>query len=114
VNPASFADGPGILAALAYPRTYESLIPFPDGVETEWVRYPNIYTSLCTDADADHVLEIDLSSEYPGEVPITPQELQNALVEVWGTLPDLHSAEYFIANTDLVRIVAQQIASREN
>jgi hypothetical protein len=113
VNPASFDDGTGTLAALAYPRTYESLIPFPDGVDTEWVRYPNIYTSRCSEEGGrEHVLLVDLANEYTGEVPITPQELQDALVEVWGSLENLHSAEYFLANTDLVHIVEQQIAAR--
>jgi hypothetical protein len=111
VNPASFDDGPGTLAGLTYPRTYSSLIPFPDGVDTEWVRYPKIYTSQCAD-DEHHVLLVDLASDYSGEVPITPQELQTALVEVWGSFRNLHSAEYFLANTDLVWIVEQQISSR--
>jgi hypothetical protein len=114
VNPATFDDQPGTLAALAYPRTYDSLIPFPEGVDTEWVRYPNIYTSQCAEADEQHVLLVDLASDYTGDVPITPQELQESLVEVWGANRNLHSAEYFIANTDLVRIVEQQIASRGN
>ncbi len=109
VNPASFGDGLGTLAALIYPRTYDSLIPFPDGVDTEWVRYPNIYTSQCSDTGRH--LEIGLSDEYTGDVPITPLGLQEALVEVWGANANLHSGEYFIANTDLVRIVEQQIAS---
>jgi hypothetical protein len=109
VNPASFDDGPGTLAALMYPRTYDSLIPFPDGVDTEWVRYPNIYTSQCSNTERH--LEIGLSADYTGDVPITPLELQEAVVEVWGANSNLHSAEYFIANTDLVRIVEQQIAA---
>jgi MFS family permease len=114
VNPSSFDDGPGTLASLIYPRIYDTLIAFPDGIDTEWVRYPDIYTSSCSENTAPqaHVLEIDLSSEYAGDVPITPQELQTALVEVWGCNPNLHCVEYFLANTDLVRIVEQQIASR--
>ena len=112
VNPASFDDGAGTLAALMYPRTYESLIPFPDGVDTEWVRYPSIYTSQCS--DTRHHLEIALSNEYTGDVPITPLKLQEALVEVRGANANLHSAEYYIANTDLVAIVEQQIASHSN
>ncbi|MDH3655422.1 MAG: DUF3089 domain-containing protein [Myxococcales bacterium] len=115
VNPSSLGGGSGTLAALIYPRIYDSLIPFPEGVETEWVRYPNIYTSRCSEERREvFVWFVDLSSEYTGEVPITPQELQEALVEVWGANKNLHSAEYFIANTDLVRIVEQQIASRGN
>jgi hypothetical protein len=116
VNPASFDGSTGTLAALVYPRTHEDLIPFPSGVDTEWVRFPNIYTSRCAALSSfGDVFEIDLASEYQGDVPITPQELQTALQEVWEqTLPNLHSAESFIANTDLVRIVEEQIASRNN
>jgi hypothetical protein len=117
VNPASFDEGPGTLAALVYSRGYDHVIPFPDGVDTEWVRYPNIYTSECSGEEGyRNVLEIDLASEYTGEVPMTPQELQKSLDENWGRgrIGGLHLAEYFIANTDLVRIVEQQIASREN
>ena len=114
VNPALFDDGPGTLAALIYSRRYDDVIPFPDGVDTEWVRYPSIYTSECSGGEAyRNVLEVDLASEYTGEVPITPQELQESVMENWG-LNGLHLVEYFIANTDLVRIVEQQIASREN
>jgi len=116
VNPTSFDGSTGTLAALVYPRTHEELIPFPSGVDTEWVSYPKIYTSRCAAVGGfGDALEIDLASEYEGDVPITPQELQTALQEVWEqTLPNLHSADYFIANTDLVRIVEQQIASRGN
>jgi len=60
------------------------------------------------------VLFVDLAPDYTGEVPITPQELQEALVEVWGVSRTLHSGEYFLASTDLVRIVEQQIASWSN
>jgi hypothetical protein len=99
------------------------LIPFPDGVDTEWVRYPKVYTAQCSGEEVDwcdnpfcsaSVLEIQLANDYTGDVPITPKELQHALVEVWESLRRLHSAEYFIANADLVRIVEQQIASRAN
>lgn len=107
VNPALFGGGPETLAALIYPRTYQTLIPFPDEVETEWVRYPDIYESRCTE---EGNLEVDLAEDYAGEAPITPQGLQQALVEVWGVSPtNLHAGEYFIANTDLVPIVEQQI-----
>jgi hypothetical protein len=123
VNPATFDGSLGTLAALMYPRTYESLIPFPDGVDTEWVRYPKVYTAQCSGEEVDwcdtwlcsaSVLEIQLANDYTGDVPITPKELQDALVEVWQSIRRLHSAEYFIANADLVRIVEQQIGSRAN
>lgn len=112
VNPASLGGGSGTLAALMYPRIYDTLIPFPDGVATQWVRYPGIYTSRCSEDRGEvFVLFVDLAADYVGEVPITPHELQESLVKVWGSLKNLHSAEYFIANTDLVRIVEQQIAA---
>jgi hypothetical protein len=119
VNPATFDGSLGTLAALMYPRIYESLIPFPGGVDTEWVRYPNIYTAQCSAKEADWcnsfacggALEIQLADGYTGDVPITPKGLQDALVEVWESRRGLHSAEYFIANADLIPIVEQQIAA---
>jgi len=115
VNVASFDEASGTLGALIYSRRYQHVIPFPDDVDTEWVRYPNIYTSGCSGGQGfRNVLEVDLASGYTGEVPMTPQDLQKSLADNWGLGPSLHLAEYFIANTDLVRIVGQQIASRNN
>ncbi|MBW2404681.1 MAG: hypothetical protein JRF42_12950, partial [Deltaproteobacteria bacterium] len=57
--------------------------------------------------------EIDLVSQDPREEPFTPQELQ-AAIEESGGFPTLHIAETFIAIPDLVRIVEQQVQSREN
>ena len=111
VNPASFDNGLGTLAGLMYPRVYDTLIPFPDGVDTEWVLYPDIYTAQCSE---DGFLEIQLSKDYTGDVPITPEQLQQALVDVWASRRYLHSAEYFFLNPDLVPIVERQIASRAN
>jgi hypothetical protein len=113
VNPASLR-GTATLAGLTYPRWYEPALPFPEGVDTEWVRYPNIYTSRCAGADEFHVLLIDLASEYTGEVPRTPQELQDALVEFRGAPHNLHFVEDYLVYTDLLHIVEQQIASRGN
>jgi len=110
VNPASFDSGPGTMAALSYPRSMRPF-PFLDTVDTEWVSYPNIYESRCS--DLTHVLEIDLVSQDPREEPFTPQELQ-AAIEESGGFPTLHIAETFIAIPDLVRIVEQQVQSREN
>jgi hypothetical protein len=113
VNPASLR-GTETLAGLTYPRWYEPTLPFPDGVETEWVRYPNIYTSRCADADDFHILWIDLASEYTGQVPRTPPELQAALVEFRGAAQNLHYVEDYLTYADLLHIVQQQIASRGN
>jgi hypothetical protein len=115
VNPASLEGGPGVLAAFTYPRTYGDVIPFPKDVDTAWVSYPKIFTSQCSGADDFHVLLVDLATDYQGEVPTTPQELQDALVEVRGFAnANLHGAEYFLTNANLVPIVEQQIASRGN
>jgi hypothetical protein len=116
VNPASLEDGAETLAAFMYPRTYEEAIPFPEEVETAWVVYPELYTSACSaERGFAHVLEIAVSSEYQGEVPITPQDLEEALMRVRGfTDSNLHGAEYFLTNANLVPIVEQQIASRRN
>jgi hypothetical protein len=104
-----------VLAAFTYPRTYGDVIPFPKDVDTAWVSYPKIFTSQCSGADDFHVLLVDLATDYQGEVPTTPQELQDALVEVRGFAnANLHGAEYFLTNANLVPIVEQQIASRGN
>ncbi|MBW1907493.1 MAG: DUF3089 domain-containing protein [Deltaproteobacteria bacterium] len=102
VNPASFDGGTGTLAALIYSRSYDHVIPFPDGVDTEWVRYPQIYESRCSGGEGfRNVLEVDCASGHTCDVPMTPQELQESLQENWGLGPSLHLGEYFIANTDL-------------
>ena len=115
VNPASFDSGPGTMAALSYPRSRRAF-PFPDTVDTEWVSYPNIYESQCSeDGTRGYALEIDLVSQDPREEPFTPQELQAAIPNVGGVRgTDLHTSEAFIVMTDIVRIVEQQIASRDN
>jgi hypothetical protein len=115
VNPASFDDGPAAtLAAFVYPRSSPGLGGlFPEEVDTEWVRYTNIYTSRCADADELHVLLVDLASDYTGEVPMTPQDIQDVLAEK-GAAPNLHPVEPYLAYADLLHIVEQQIASRSN
>jgi hypothetical protein len=86
---------------------------FPDGVDTEWVHYPNLYTSRCADADEQHVLLVDLANDYTGEVPVTPEEIQDVYAAAGGAVDrNLHGVEPYIANTDLVRIVEQQITAR--
>ncbi len=52
-------SGPGTMAALSYPRSVPAF-PFSDTVDTEWVSYPNIYESRCSDSTHGHALEIDL------------------------------------------------------
>jgi hypothetical protein len=115
VNPASFDDGPAAtLAAFVYPRASPGLGGlFPEEVDTEWVRYSNIYTSRCADADEFHVLLVDLASGYTGEVPMTPQDIQEIFAKQ-GSNRNLHSVEPYLTYADLLRIVEQQIASRGN
>jgi pimeloyl-ACP methyl ester carboxylesterase len=115
VNPASVGSGSGTLAALVLPRASPTLGSlFPEGVDTAWASYPNIYRSRCADADEQHVLLVDLATD--GEVPVTPEELQELSYAASGRAFDrnLHGYETYITNADLVRIVEQQIASRAN
>jgi hypothetical protein len=116
VNPASIEGGAGTLGAYLFPRSSWNLGPrFPEGVDTEWVRYPNIYTSRCADADEQHVLLVDLAPDYTGPVPMTPEDIQDIYVENGSFLSrNLHGVESYITSTDLVRIVEQRIASRGN
>jgi hypothetical protein len=108
VNPASFDDGPRALAALIYPRS-ETRLPFPDTVETEWVSYPKIYESQCSDDTGG--LEVDLVGNDPREEPFTPHELQEGIVEAGGG-ESLHWVEPFLTVRDLVRLVETQSANR--
>ena len=110
VNPASIEGGEGTLSAFVFPRSSWNLGPvFPEGVDTEWVRYPKIYTSHCAEPDEQHALLVDLSGDYTGEVPITPEGIQDIYAEGRELDRNLHGVETYIANSDLVRIVEQQI-----
>ena len=116
VNPVSIGGGQGTLSAFVFPRSSTNLGPhFPEGVDTEWVSYPKIYTSRCADADEFHVLLVDVASDYTGEVLLTPEDIQDIYVANGTPLNrNLHGVEPYIANTDLVRIVEQQIANWSN
>jgi hypothetical protein len=58
---------------------------------------------------------VDVASDYTGEVPITPQEIQDIYAERGSFLNrNLHGVEDYLSYTDLVRIVEQQVASRGN
>jgi hypothetical protein len=112
VNPAKIDGGSGTLAGFTYPRSSWSLGPyFPEGVDTEWVRYSKLYTSWCAGADQRHVLLVDVASDYAGEVPLTPEELQDIAVASGHTLLNLHPHERYLTSADVVRIVEQQIAA---
>lgn len=113
VNPASIGGGSGTLSAFVFPRSSTNLgAYFPDGVDTEWVSYPKIYRSWCADGDEFHVLLVDVASDYTGEVLLTPEDIQDIYVANGTPLNrNLHGVEQYIASTNLVRIVEQQIAS---
>lgn len=111
VNPASFDDSLATLAAFVYPRSSWTLAPtFPNRVQTEWVRYSGIYTGRCS--EENHTLEIELAVDYEGDVPMTPKEIQDLYVAS-GSRRYLHGVETYIASTDFLRIVEQQIANRQ-
>ncbi|MDH3655425.1 MAG: DUF3089 domain-containing protein [Myxococcales bacterium] len=112
VNPASFDGSSGTLTSLLYPRSSPLALPFPDTVDTEWVRYPDVYKAQCS--DETHYLEVDVVSESAGEAPFTPQELQEAIVANGGQNNLHYGGETFTTMPDLVRILEQQIASRGN
>jgi len=113
-NPASLDDGWATLAAFVFQRSHFVLGDFfPARVDTEWVRYPNIYVSHCADADEFHVLLVDVASDYMGEVPITPQEIQDIYAER-GSNRNLHGIEDYLTYADLLHIVEQQIAGYGN
>jgi hypothetical protein len=116
VNPASIDGGSGTLGAFVFPRSSWNMGPyFPDGVDTEWVSFPNIYTSRCADANEVHLLLVDVATDYTGEVLLTPEDIQDIYVaNGTGLDRNLHGVESYIAGTDLLRIVEQQIASRDN
>lgn len=110
VNPSSFDEGSGTMTALMWSRSYDHVIPFPEDVDTKWVRYPRIYESQCSGGEGfRNVLEVDCAGGRTCDVPMTPQEMQDSVTENWG-LAGLHLVEYFLANADLVRILEQQIA----
>jgi hypothetical protein len=111
VNPASLGSGSDTLTALTFPRSSPLELPFPDGVDTEWVRYPNVYASSCGPAP-QHLLQVDVASNPAQTPPFTPQELQATILDHGGE-NNLHAyGETYCTMMDLVRIVEQQIASR--
>lgn len=97
-DPTALGGKPGILANTIYNRAEG--IPFPPGVETDWIAYPEFYVGAC---------------EPQGQFAIAVREGRNApvpplVVELFlgGTL---HQADYNYAMGDLLRIVEAQGAS---
>ncbi|UTW47120.1 DUF3089 domain-containing protein [Bacterioplanoides sp. SCSIO 12839] len=107
VNPTQLGGTPTIAANTIYDRNQG--IPFPDGVETNWIGYPGLYSADCA---ADGFLEINTT---PGRNTLfTPQLIQLALnqasaADSGGTL---HRADFNILMGDLLRIVDTQAANR--
>lgn len=102
VNPTLLGGEPGIAAVAIYNN--EEGIPFPDGVETDWIGYPGLYAATC---EADGFLGIDVA---PGRfTPFTPQLIQAFLDS--SERPTLHLVDYTIGMGDLLRIVETQAAN---
>ena len=61
------------------------------------------------------MLLVDVASDYMGDVLLTPEDIQDIYVANGTPLNrNLHGVESYIAGTDLISIVEQQIASRSN
>lgn len=110
VNPGSVGSSSsevlGVLMLSASVPQFEGV--FPDTVETEWVRYPGIYESRCSEVG---FLEVDLVADDPREPPFTPQQLQAGIFAESGD-NNLHWGEPYMTVPDLVRIVEMQSANR--
>ena len=101
VNPTALGGEPGIAAITIYNR--DEGIPFPSGVETDWIAYPGLYSANC---ESDGNLGADVA---PGRSTLfTPQLIQLVL----GSTPaSLHLADYNFGIGDLLRIVEVQAAN---
>ncbi|WP_279246849.1 DUF3089 domain-containing protein [Candidatus Litorirhabdus singularis] len=101
VNPTALGGEPGIAATTIYNR--DEGIPFPAGVETDWIAYPGLYSANC---ESDGSLGADVA---PGRsTPFTPQLIQ---VFLGSTPASLHLADYNFGMGDLLRIVEVQAAN---
>ncbi len=95
-NPSALGGEPGIAANIIY--NSDEGIPFPEGVETDWIGYPGLYSLNC---EADGFLGVGVA---PGRTtPFTPQLIQSVLGD-----STLHLADYNFAMGDLLRIVEVQ------
>ncbi len=94
-DPTRLGGRPGVLANVIYNR--EEGIPFPEGVETDWIAYPEFYVGSC---EPQGQFAIDVREGR--RVPIPPQVVQLFL---GGTL---HQADYNYLMGDLLRIVEAQ------
>lgn len=95
VNPTLLGGEPGIAANTIFNR--DEGIPFPEGVETNWIGYPGLYSAAC---EVDGFLGADTA---PGRFTLlTPQLAQ---VFFGGSL---HQVDYNLGMGDLLRIVETQ------
>jgi pimeloyl-ACP methyl ester carboxylesterase len=94
-DPTQLGGNPGVLANTIYNRAEG--IPFPAGVETDWIAYPEFYEGGC---DPQGQFAIDVRDGR--SVPVPPQVVELFL---GGTL---HQADYNYAMGDLLRIVEAQ------
>jgi hypothetical protein len=98
VTPSALGGNPGIAANTIY--NADEGIPFPAGVETDWIAYPEFYTAVC---EPQGQLGIAVRE---GRVPPIPVPVIQFVLG--GTL---HLADYNFAMGDLLRIVEAQGAS---
>jgi hypothetical protein len=103
VNPASFDDSKATLTALIYNRTFGGEERFPDEVSTEWVSFPNVFTSQC---DGRRLL-IGVVQGDPRFSPDLLQTLQSELGD-----PNLHALRDAVSMADLIKAVEVQAAAR--
>jgi pimeloyl-ACP methyl ester carboxylesterase len=99
VNPSLLGGEPGIAANTIYNN--EEGIPFPEGVMTNWIAYPDLYAMAC---ESDGFLGVDTA---PNRTTVfTPQ-----LIQAFLGATTLHLADYTFAIGDLLRIVESQAAN---
>ncbi|MEH6591823.1 MAG: DUF3089 domain-containing protein [Halioglobus sp.] len=98
VMPSDLGGNRGIAANTIY--NMDEGIPFPAGVETDWIAYPKFYKAVCEPQG-----QLGISARE-GRVPPIPVEVIQFVLG--GTL---HLADYNFAMGDLLRIVEAQAAN---
>lgn len=95
VMPSALGGNPGVAANTIY--NADEGIPFPAGVETDWIAYPEFYTAVCEPQG-----QLGIAARE-GQTPPVPLELVQLVLG--GTL---HLADYTFSMGDLLRIVEAQ------
>ena len=99
VDPSELGGEPGIAAITIY--NSDEGIPFPEGVETDWIGYLGLYSGSC---EPDGFLGVGVA---PGRTTVyTP-----ALIQTFFGGRSLHLADYNFGIGDLLRIVKTQAAN---